>query len=552
MNKSYLFIITLCLVGVSVFGQAKPLDEYIREATEYQTSGQFDKAIATMEQAIKEYPQNSLAYMHLGNYIGEQAQKTEEYGEIILALEDAFQMWDKAIELDEKNYEARFTRGAWGVSIPKFAGRLEEGIKDLEYMTQVFQYAPGEEAQNQLVVAYRYLGVGYQKLGALEKAKSVFEKVVEMAPETEHAAVAQRNIEHIIAFEEWQSKREQMKKPDNPEIVTLREQVEKDPNNARLLIALGKAYDAIERYGEAENVFKQAVNIDSSNAELYKLLALVSNEILMQGYDPRISMDTDFRTDLAFESIAFLDKAAALAPHDIELRLLRGISAVEMPFFVGKLEQGMKDLELVLASDAPTSAKSEALYYLGRAHQKKAMTYWIKVISEYPDAEASQSVFRELNPSVKRIDLSQYKTPFVTIDFVLGFKDELAPQTAVWVETADSAFVKTVYVSGFSGYAKGRQVNLPMWAHSSQFIDTDAITGASIDLGHHIYVWNLRNNSGKAVKAGDYVVKVEVSYWPSMQYQRVEAPITIGKQDDHVVVEEGNLIPYLEVKYVRR
>ncbi|MCK4572536.1 DUF2271 domain-containing protein, partial [candidate division WOR-3 bacterium] len=124
------------------------------------------------------------------------------------------------------------------------------------------------------------------------------------------------------------------------------------------------------------------------------------------------------------------------------------------------------------------------------------------------------------------------------------------PQTAVWIEGGDGNFVKTIYVSGFSGYAKEKQINLPRWAKSSEFADVDAVTSASINLGHHIYVWDLKDSSREKVKSGEYVVKVEVSYWPSMQYQRVEAPITLKKKEERVVIEEGNFIPYLEVKYI--
>ena len=135
------------------------------------------------------------------------------------------------------------------------------------------------------------------------------------------------------------------------------------------------------------------------------------------------------------------------------------------------------------------------------------------------------------------------------IDFVLGFRDELAPQTAVWVETENGEFVKTVYVSGFSGFAKEKQVNLPMWRNSSQFIDVDGVTGASIDVGQHIYIWDLHDFSGKKLKSGNYIVKVEVAYWPSMQYQLATAKIKLTKKKAHVLVEEGNLIPWLGVKY---
>ncbi len=546
---TYCLAVLITVVSLSI-GHAKTLDEYVQEAEKHQEAGRLDKAIATMEQAVKEHPENSTAYFLLGNYIGAHAQRTKGYGGIFRAIEQAFLMWDKALELDSNNFEARFTRGAWSVSVPKFVGRLETGINDLELMVEVLQRAPDVESQAQLANAYYYLGTGYQKKGAVEEAKRAYKKVLDTDPRTTNAERAQENIDAIVLYEKWRSEREKMMKPDSPEIVSLKKQMEKEPNNVNLYTTLGKAYVDAERYEEAEKVLKQAISIDTSNIAAYKMLASVFGEIAMQGYDPRISMDTDFRTDLSFEVIRILDKAVTLAPKDFELRLYRGAAGVEMPFFVGKLDQGIDDLNMVIQSDAPESMKAEALYYLGVAHQKKAMTYWIKVVSEHSDAEASQSVFNRLKPLVKRRDPSKCKPPFVIVDFILGFKDELAPQTAVWVEDKNGKFVKTLYVSGFSGYAKDKQVNLPMWANVSQFVDVDGVTSASIDLGHHIYVWDLKDASGTKVKAGDYIVKVEVSYWPSMQYQRVEAPIIVGKKDEQSIIEEGNLIPYLEINYI--
>jgi hypothetical protein len=51
------------------------------------------------------------------------------------------------------------------------------------------------------------------------------------------------------------------------------------------------------------------------------------------------------------------------------------------------------------------------------------------------------------------------------------------------------------------------------------------------------------------VEPGEYVVKVEVKHWPSMQYQLVSAAVNLGEKADRTVVEEGNIIPYLKVTY---
>ena len=131
------------------------------------------------------------------------------------------------------------------------------------------------------------------------------------------------------------------------------------------------------------------------------------------------------------------------------------------------------------------------------------------MVTKHPDSPAARLVFDAMNPGVPRFDFSQHTKPLVVIDFVLGFQDELPPQTAIWIEDGQGNFTKTVYVSGFAGYVKERQITLPIWASSSNFVDVDGITGASIDIGHHIHVWDLKDHQGKRVKSGQYVVKIE-------------------------------------------
>ena len=177
------------------------------------------------------------------------------------------------------------------------------------------------------------------------------------------------------------------------------------------------------------------------------------------------------------------------------------------------------------------------------------MCFCIMFVSYDPNTMESKDVFYRMKPAVKRLDLSQYQPPVLVIDFILGFRDEVEPQSAVWIEDREGNFVKSIYVSGFSGHVREKQVRLPRWARSSKFVDVDAVTGASINLGHHIYVWDLKDSSGRRVKAGEYVVKVEVAYWPSKQYQLASAAVYLGEKENRTVVEEGNFVQYLEVSY---
>ncbi len=540
----------LLIVGAANFGPAATLEEYIAKAEAYKNDGRFDDAISTMEQAVKEYPKQSSAHTQLGIMLSEKAQRARDYMEIGEIAGRAFAAWDRALVLDSGNILARFYRGAWAVNMPKFAGQLDKGISDLEIITQVLAEAPDPSSKQQLVEAYQYLATGYQKNAEYGKAKKIHEKIIGLVPETEFARSAQGNIDKIVAFEKWQAERVKNLPSDTPEIIKLRERCKKEPANFDIHLALGKAYYDIGNYEEAAKVLRKAVGIDQTSSEAYKVLTFSLNEINSVGYDPRIYLDTDFRTDLAFEAADALDKAVELAPEDIELRFTRGVTSIQMPFFVNKMEQGIEDLKIVSEGDVADDMKAEALYWLGYAYQKMGTSYWTRVVSKYYTTEAAQNVFNASRPPVKHVDLSKYTVPVVSIDFELSFRDELAPQTAVWIENDKGEFVKTIYVSGFSAHAKERQVNLPVWTKSSEFVDVDAVTGASIDLGHHIYIWDLKDHKGKKVGSGNYKVFVEVAYWPSMQYQRVETKIAVGKKEAREVVQEGNMIPYLEVRFI--
>lgn len=195
------------------------------------------------------------------------------------------------------------------------------------------------------------------------------------------------------------------------------------------------------------------------------------------------------------------------------------------------------------------SLKAEALYWLGFAYRQKTLSYWNQVAMEYPTQPAFQNVLRSLAPPVVRVDADTLTKPVVVIEFDLGFQDVLEPQTAVWIEDPQGRYVKTVYVSGFSGFVKEKQVVLPDWAKKSKFEGAEAVTGASIDVGQYHFVWDCTNPNGKRVKTGEYTVHIEASYWPSMQYEHVIASIVLGKRDAKSVTK-GKLIPFVKVEYL--
>lgn len=533
MKISVKYLSVLFFVFFSMAVLSKPLKDYIEEAKGLQNSGKIEEAAKLMEKALEEYPDSSSTYAYLGLYTGIQAGQTQNMASAGELAAKSFELLDKAVSLDSLNLIARLHRGIMGIKAPTFFGKLDGGIKDQEFIIKMYQKSPKKISEDMLVQVYSLLGEGYRKQEENAKAISAWNKVIELAPGSSFAEEAKKQI----------------KATPIPESKQKDAKTQKEPGDAKSLMKKGKSHLQEGNCEEAVNVFKKLVKIDKKSTEGHKYLASALGCLAGKGYDERIYNDTEYRSGLAFAAMDALDKAVALAPVDPELRLIRGSAGVYMPFFLGKLDQSIEDLNKVLESNAESSVKAEALYHLGAAFQRKALGYWDKVVADYPSTEASKMVLEEMRPKIKRIDPDKFKNAVVVVDFIVGFQDALPPQTAVWIEDKKGDFIKTVYVSGFSGYVKEKQNYLAKWGESSKFVDTDAVTSASIDVGHHIYLWELKDHTGKKVRPGDYVVKVEVSSWPSMKYQMASVPIKIGDKGNKSIIEEGNIIPYLEATY---
>jgi tetratricopeptide (TPR) repeat protein len=547
MSRLNVISLVVLILSLSVVpGWGEPLDQYVQEAGAYRQAGDLEKAAATMEKAIAEYPDSAIVYAYLGLYKGMQAGATDNFMEAGRLSQASFDLLDKAVTLDPDNARARLYRGLMGVKVPQFMGRLPGAMDDLNTVLRLHAEDPENVSPDLVVTAYNLLGEGYAKMGDDDKAVSAWEKVVELAPDSPEAVSAHDAIARLAPAPP----------PAEPvpgrSVEELQKQVKAHPEDATILAELGKAYLDAGDIEKAEAVLRQAIELDPNQARAYRWLAEALGRSMSGGeiYDERIHQDTDWATRLAFEMVEMADKAVELAPKDLENRLFRGIVDVQMPFFTGKLDQGIADLDTVMASDAGESLKAQAAYWLGYAYQKKSTTYWTKVLTEYNDEQAAQLALESMRPPVQKLDLTKVKTPAVAVDFTLGFRDELPPQTAVWVETPDGDFVKTLYVSGFSGHAREAQVVLPVWAATSDFAGADAVTAASINTGEHVYVWDLRNQSGEKVQPGEYVVKVETHFWPSMKYEAASATVAVGGDQSQVVTQEGKFIPFLELIYL--
>jgi len=538
--RAILTVICLAVLFLSAVATAKTVDEYVAEAEALRGSGDAGAAFELLNEAMAAYPDNAVVQAHLGLCKGMLAGEAANAGNLPEAgtlMTEAFTFLDKGVELDPDNPTARLYRGILGVGVPVFFGKTNQALDDLEHLIALHEKSPDAVSMDMVVQAYQSMAAGYTSISDMHQAIAAWEKVIELSPESESARAAQESIAKIMSAMADEDAEAAASPP------------ELSPEQVEQMITRAKTHNEAKEYVKAEQLLGQVVVSDPDNAEAHKQLAIAMLGPLEGGgvYDERIHEDTDWATNIVFGTMTHLDKAVELAPDDMGARHLNGVMSVNLPFFVGKLDQGIEYLQMVVDSDMPADDRADAAYWLGYAYQKKGMSHWIELINKHPEAEAAGLVMSAMRPDIERFDPDAQPRPVVGIEFLIAFRDELAPQVAVWIETPDEEFVRTLYVSGFSGNVKEVQIVLPVWASATEFVGADAVTGASIDTGQHVYVWDLKDNSGKRVEDGKYVIKVEVHHWPSMKYQMVEGEIETGDKETRVIVEEGDFLPYLKL-----
>jgi tetratricopeptide (TPR) repeat protein len=553
MKSRLLALFVMMSIAASPVLAAKTPTEYIAEAQALAGGGKLADAIALLKQAATEHPASSDVYAYLGMYTGRSAGQTGgNFAEAGRLTTESFALLDKAVALGPENPTAYFYRGIMGVKIPIFLGKLPGGIADLKHVIAMSEKAPASVPKEMLIPAYSMLGEGYEAAKNPADARATYEKLVKLAPGTDAAKAAETRLAAMAPAAPKEKPAWLGPNPDDPvSIAAIKKRIETEAENMdlRLHLDLARALMDIKRYEEAREVLHAYIEKNPSNPDAYRLLFEAVGALANVGYDPRIADDTRFRTNLAFEAMNAADKVVELAPNDVEARLTRGVTGISMPFFVGKFDQGVADIEYVLKNTKSPADSATAMYWLGAARERQAMRFWLDVATKFPDTDAARMAMYGMRPVEARFDLAKAVKPVVAIDFVSGFRDELPPQIAIWIEDAAEKHVKTVYVSGFAGNVKGKQVTLPVWAAVSNFAGADAVTGASIDVGHYVYTWDCKGLDGKPVKPGRYTAKVEVCHWPSNKYQLAEASIVVGKSENSSRVEQGDYIPSLVVTY---
>lgn len=155
-------------------------------------------------------------------------------------------------------------------------------------------------------------------------------------------------------------------------------------------------------------------------------------------------------------------------------------------------------------------------------------------LSQSSSNASSSSTQKQANSAVHSPDVKTLG--LVAINYRLFHLDQLASnQIAFWIEDEQGNYVKTLRASSFTagGGYKMRSEALPEWRKASNWAHASKAEVNQVKLpeqaaGTHTVYWDCTDASGKAVKPGTYVFKVEGNiYWQNRVV--FTGKITIGK-----------------------
>lgn len=158
-------------------------------------SGRIDEYVAMIERLAAEDPENpelqvALGHAYLQKLFGIGA--SPEAGTLAMKADAAF---DRALELDDQNWGARFSKAVSLSNWPAFMGRGPEAIEQFELLCQQQEALP---PRPEYAMTYLFLGNVYQANGHLEDAVEAWRSGLRQYPNV-------RELQDALALAEAQA-----------------------------------------------------------------------------------------------------------------------------------------------------------------------------------------------------------------------------------------------------------------------------------------------------------------------------------------------------------
>ena len=136
-------------------------------------SGQLDDAIHDLQQRLAADPQSLQNLIALGEADLNKNLETDHLREVAISAMQADQLFDKALEIDPNDWEARFEKAAAMANWPL---ELKQGPKVLDQFQTLIQQQNSEASQPDFALTYLRLGDFYQKTGDTTAAAQTWQQ----------------------------------------------------------------------------------------------------------------------------------------------------------------------------------------------------------------------------------------------------------------------------------------------------------------------------------------------------------------------------------------
>jgi tetratricopeptide (TPR) repeat protein len=333
--------------------EADEWEEWFDRGTELYELGKYEKAIASLDQAIKIKPDLHNAWSNRGHVLGNLGRYA-----------DAITSYDRAIEINPDNHEAYYARG---IALDKL-GRCEEAISSLD---RAIEFKPDFHE------AYYSRGIALGHLGRYEEAITSYERAIEINPDfqawhnrgitlghlgrhEEAIASYERAIEINPDFQAWHNRGGALYNLDRYEeaIASYDQAIEINPDYHDAWSNRGTALANLGRYEEAINSYNQAIEINPDLHQAWHNRGVMSGSLgryeeAITSFDQATNIKPDYHkawynraTVLVNlkrykEAIPIFDRAIEINPDDHEYWYNRGITLINL----GQYEEAIKNYD---------------------------------------------------------------------------------------------------------------------------------------------------------------------------------------------------------------
>jgi tetratricopeptide (TPR) repeat protein len=160
-------------------------EEQFELVEELRKLGRVEEAIAICERLAEESPNDPAAHVSLAQAYISKIQEVGAGPEAGVWAMKADRSYDRALALDERNWDARFGKATSLSFWPPIFGKQGEAVREFETLLEIQSAGPPQPSHAQ---TYLFLGNLYQQTGRGEDAVSVWKQGAELFTDDEELA----------------------------------------------------------------------------------------------------------------------------------------------------------------------------------------------------------------------------------------------------------------------------------------------------------------------------------------------------------------------------